>query len=102
MGAGKLPSPTIIGAMCDEGGGTSGSSLRIEVFSDRDGQGRFYEISWGSSSGSFAFSLPAGDLFHYPYVTLTATDTSGNTSECSGPVRFGCPLSFLPVVMKRY
>jgi CSLREA domain-containing protein len=100
-GNGTLSAPSIDVAMCTGGGGTSGPNLRIEVFSDYNGEGRFYESYVMSASGSFALS-PAGTLFRYPYVTLTATDAAGNTSEFSAPEPSGCLFSYLPLGMKRY
>ncbi|MGB3905224.1 MAG: right-handed parallel beta-helix repeat-containing protein, partial [Anaerolineae bacterium] len=100
-GNNERDAPTITSAMCSYGTGTTDPSLTVEGFSDLDGQGRFYEGAVGSGlTGSFVF-YPAGDAFRYPYVTLTATDTVGNTSEFSDPVRNGCPIVFLPFVMKR-
>jgi len=98
---GNLPAPTIIGAICAAGGGTSGPNLRIEAFSDYNGEGRFYESYVMSTLGSFTF-FPAGTLFRYPYVTLTATDAAGNTSEFSAPEPSGCLFSYLPLGMKRH
>ncbi|MGB3905223.1 MAG: CSLREA domain-containing protein [Anaerolineae bacterium] len=90
-----------VGAICDGGGASSGANLQWEAFSDFDGEGRFFESTGGTDTGSFAF-WPAGDLFHYPNVTLTVTDASGNTSEFSDPVPSGCLFGYLPLSMKGY
>lgn len=98
---GNLSAPTIISHICVAGGASSGPDLQWEAFSDFDGEGRFFESTGGTYLGSFTF-WPADVLFRYPYVTLTVTDGSGNTSEFSGSVPSGCLFRYLPLGMKRY
>ncbi|MCJ7810708.1 MAG: right-handed parallel beta-helix repeat-containing protein, partial [Dehalococcoidia bacterium] len=98
---GNLAAPYDAVAICLGGSALSGSDLQWEAFSDFNGQGRFFESTGGTSTGSFTF-WPADVLFRYPSVTLTVTDASGNTSEFSGSVPSGCLFRYLPLSMKRY
>ncbi|MBN2029558.1 T9SS type A sorting domain-containing protein, partial [bacterium] len=56
---------------------------KIEIFSGPDEEGKTFEDSvFADASGNFTSSvMPIG-----PYVTATATDASGNTSEFSDSV----------------
>ncbi|HHS12438.1 MAG TPA: T9SS type A sorting domain-containing protein [bacterium] len=62
--------------------GTAPAGSWIEIFSDSTDQGAVFEDSVQTDgSGHFTWSgTPQG-----PYVTATATDADGNTSEFSGP-----------------
>jgi titin len=78
--SGGLQPPTISGA--DPLTGTTCGACTIDIFSDSDGQGRFYEGSAvADSDGRVTFD---GDL-RGPNVTATATDSEGNTSAFSEP-----------------
>ncbi len=63
--------------------GTSLPNAKIEIFSGPDEEGKTFEDSvFADASGTFTSSvMPVG-----PYVTATATDGSGNTSEFSDSV----------------
>ncbi|HUS70062.1 MAG TPA: CSLREA domain-containing protein [Anaerolineae bacterium] len=98
---GNLAAPYDVVGLCLGGGAYGGPLLQWEAFSDFDGQGRFFESTGGTDTGSFSFS-PADVLFRYPYVTLTVTDEGGNTSEFSEPVPSGCLFGYLPLSMKAY
>ncbi|HEM61819.1 MAG TPA: CSLREA domain-containing protein [Chloroflexi bacterium] len=98
---GNLAAPYDLVAICSAGSASSGGSLTWEAFSDFDEEGRFFESTGGTASGLFAF-FPADVLFRYPYVTLTVTDASGNTSEFSAAVPSGCLFVYLPLSMKGY
>jgi CSLREA domain-containing protein len=98
---GNLAAPYDVVGLCAGGGADSGADLQWEAFSDFDGEGRFYESTGGTSTGSFTF-WPADVLFRYPYVTVTVMDASGNTSEFSDSVPSGCLFRYLPIGMKRY
>lgn len=79
-----LPSPTITGVTHTTVTGTACAGCRVEIFSDKTKEGRYYEgFTIVSASGSFSF-LASGSL-HGPKVTATATDDQGNTSEFSLP-----------------
>jgi hypothetical protein len=61
----------------------------VEIFSDDEDEGRVYEgTTTADAGGLFSFSKPEG--FTGPYLTATATDAGGNTSEFSGPVQVAC------------
>lgn len=107
-GNNMLASPSLSPGTCDAVGGTTAipwPNVTVEVFSDGDGQGRFYEegtFEWPMNVYIFTF-YPASGWLRGPMVTATVTDlTTGDTSEFSAPVRSGCPLTFLPVIMKGY
>ena len=60
--------------------GTAPPSARVEIFSDSQDEGQIYEgFVIADANGFFSWEgIPAG-----PYITATATDDSGNTSEFS-------------------
>jgi hypothetical protein len=65
--------------------GTAVPDAVVEIFSDSTRQGAVYEGSAvADGSGNFTWTgTPRG-----PFVTATATDTQGNTSEFSSPLMF--------------
>jgi len=74
----KLQTGSLTGWACPEG--------IVEIFSDNNDEGVFFEGSTkADSSGFFAFEKEAA--FSGPYVTATATDPEGNTSGFSSPTR---------------
>lgn len=82
--------------------GTACPSCTIEVFSGDDDEGRFYEGTTAANAGG-NWSFVKGSALFGPYVTATATDPAGNTSEFgtagpppTPPTRF----SYLPLVSK--
>lgn len=81
-----LPQPVVSAANPAAGtaGGTAPANCTIEVFSDNEDEGRWYEGST-TSDGSGNWSFSKGSAFSGPNVHATATDTDGNTSEFSGP-----------------
>jgi hypothetical protein len=98
----ELPPPVIVTVTIDliSGStvtGTACSSCTVEVFTDDDDEGRIY---WGSTTadalGDFTF---VGNL-RGAYVTATATDAAGNTSEFSSPVSFMPERVYLPLLTK--
>jgi hypothetical protein len=100
----ELPAPVIVTVTADLISdsivtGTACASCTVEVFSDDADEGRTF---WGSTTsdvlGDFTFT---GDL-RGPYVTATATDAAGNTSEFSSPAAYRPQLVHLPVVLKNH
>ena len=67
--------------------GTACSPCIVEIFSDDGDQGRVFEGTAFSATGTWTFEgTPIG-----PHVTATNTDTSNNTSEFSAPVSLLSP-----------
>jgi parallel beta-helix repeat protein len=65
--------------------GTACALCTVEVFSDEDDEGRWYEGTVEADAlGSWALSL--GAPFQGANVHATATDAEGNTSQFSGPL----------------
>ena len=65
-------------------GGIACAGCVVEILSDGEDQGAVYEgRSTADGAGAFAFSK--GAALAGPYLTVTATDAEGNTSEFSAP-----------------
>ena len=103
-GNNDLAPPDLDTASClSVGGTTSMPRPTVEVFSDADGQGRFYEDGTLTWTDDFNFTFePDSERLRGRMVTATATDSSGNTSPFSDPVHCGCPEIFLPLITKNY
>jgi CSLREA domain-containing protein len=79
-----LASPVITAASTTQVSGTSCANCIIEVFSDAADEGAIYEGSTTANAvGNWTFTKSGG--LTGPYVTTTATDGQGNTSEFSAP-----------------
>ncbi len=98
----ELTAPTIaLADCCLLYRGTAPNNATVELFTDPDEEGKTYLTTVSADGGgdwSFwdSFTLDT-------YVTATATDGAGNTSEFStqvGPAT--CHQVFAPLVMKRY
>jgi len=66
--------------------GTAPPNSKVEIFTGPDDEGKtFLDSVWADESGNFYWDgNPAG-----PFVTATATDAAGNTSEFSEPWHLG-------------
>jgi parallel beta-helix repeat protein len=64
--------------------GTACANCTIEIYSDSGSEGQFYEGQTKAETTG-TFTLNKGISFTGPYLTATATDTNGNTSEFSWP-----------------
>jgi parallel beta-helix repeat protein len=94
-----LPVPIITSVTPTSVAGTACPGCTVEVFSDAEDEGRVYEGSTVANVvGAFTFSQPAG--LTGPYVTSTATDPVGNTSEFSAAQRVWRRI-YMPAVLKR-
>jgi CSLREA domain-containing protein len=80
-----LAAPVITTASAIQVSGTACANCTVEVFSDAADEGAIYEGAiTANAAGNWTFTKPGG--LTGPYVTATATDGQGNTSEFSAPV----------------
>jgi hypothetical protein len=81
-GNNDLPSPSNITLSPGVVSGTAPPNSTIEIFSDDEDEGKNYEgTTTADANGTFQWNgTPTG-----PYVTATATDIEGNTSQFSKP-----------------
>ena len=80
-----LAAPVIAIASATQVSGTACPNCTIEVFSDANDEGAIYEgAATATASGNWTLTKAGG--LTGPYVTATATDANGNTSEFSAPV----------------
>jgi hypothetical protein len=93
-----LTTPAITHADSQKVEGTAGSGWTIEVFSDGGDEGRSHEgtVTAHATLASFSWSGSAAG----PNVTVTATDSQGNTSEFSKPAKLESYRVLLPLVLK--
>lgn len=81
----ELTPPSLLLATPTQVTGTAGAGHTIEVFADENGEGRVYLGSTvADGSGNFVLTLSTPPPL--PFVTATATDAAGNTSEFSSAV----------------
>lgn len=82
-----IPAPLISNVGSRSVRGTAQPGQLIEVFSDADGQSRYFEgETTADDSGAFYFMLPAG-AFHEGFVTATARNEDGSTSQLSASLK---------------
>ncbi|NIN65002.1 MAG: hypothetical protein GTO63_09935 [Anaerolineae bacterium] len=97
----ELPPPVIFGALCAAIVGTAPPSATVEIFTGPDGEGKTYLATASADVGGL-WSIVGSFTFDI-YVTATATDASGNTSEFSAQATPGaCCQVFLPLTVKSY
>jgi len=90
--------PTISQASCRQVSGTACAGCTVEIFSGEDDEGRYFEGAVTADPVTAVFSWSG--LLHGPFVTTTASDAQGNTSQFSAPFSIGaCPRIFLPLVV---
>ncbi len=80
----ELPAPVITNIYLKAGTvtGTACASCTVEIFSDDDDQARVYQGSTtAEANGNWSFTIDSPLIG--PYITATATDPQGNTSELS-------------------
>ena len=86
----ELARPTAFLASRTEVVGTACADCVIQIFSDAWNQGELFEGAViADPSGDWVFSKPGG--LRGLYVTATASDADGNTSEFSEPIRLPPP-----------
>jgi len=80
-----LAAPVITTASSTQVSGTACSNCTMEVFSDTNDEGAIYEgTTTADAAGNWTLTKAGG--LTGPYVTATATDANGNTSEFSAAV----------------
>jgi CSLREA domain-containing protein len=84
----ELTPPTIANVTGGTASGSACPNCTVEVFSDAQDEGAIYEgTTTANGSGNWTLTEPGG--FSGPYLTATATDGDGNTSEFSTPISVG-------------
>jgi hypothetical protein len=94
-----LPAPVILTVTEITVSGTACPGCLVEIFSDAEDEGRVYEGSTIANIAGF-FIFIKGNLLVGSYITITATDGLGNTSEFSTP-REVLRWVYLPLIAKR-
>ncbi len=97
----EIPAPTVVTSSdpCTVLG-TAVAGNTVEVFTGPDEEGKTY-LATAVADGAGDWTV-VGPFNFDTYVTATATDGSGNTSEFSAEVESDCHLLFLPLGVKNY
>ncbi len=96
-----IAAPSIDLATCVSISGTAPANSTVEVFTGPDNQGKTY-LATCSADGAGNWSV-TGLFALDTYVTATATDAAGNTSEFSiAAIPDACRNVFVPLVTKNY
>ena len=97
----ELSPPTITMAISTSISGQTQPHYVVEVFSDNNGEGQWFEGSVKADKNG-NFTLTQADDFHGPKLTSTVTDADGNTSEFFAPPVPIAPQKriFLPIIIK--
>jgi CSLREA domain-containing protein len=99
-GNGAILAPVISSHTCTSASGTAPAGSTVELFIGPDDEGKTYLTSV-SADGAGNWSA-SGYITDEMYLTATATDASGNTSEFSAAVS-GCGnLTYLPLANVNY
>jgi len=96
----ELIPPVVSAASCVAITGTAPLNATVEVFTGPDDEGKTY-LATCSADGAGNWSV-TGPFTLDAYVTATATDAAGNTSEFSLAVPGVCHEIFLPLTLKNY
>ena len=97
----EIPAPTASDVDdCFSVSGTASAGDTVEVFTGPDDEGKRY-LATALADGANAWEV-VGPFSFDTYVTATATDGSGNTSEFSTQVAADCYPVFLPLGVKNY
>ena len=94
-----IPAPVISSTTCVSAVGSTLITTTVELFTGPDDEGKTYlaTVSPDGSGNWSASGIVAGDT----YLTATATDVNGNTSQFSGAIP-GCRRTYVPLALKRY
>jgi len=77
-----LPAPIILAVTETGVSGVACPVCTVEIFSDEEDEGRVYEGTTIADAAGH-FTLDKASPLTGPYLTATATDAEGNTSEFS-------------------
>lgn len=98
-GNGLLPAPAVSAATATTVAGTTCAGCTVELYSDNEDEGRWYEgTTVAGADGRFELSKASG--WSGRFLTATATDGHGNTSEFSAAALVVRGRVCIPAVMR--